>query len=115
MPQKILLHQLYLAKKTRAERKFIKEEKCRNAVAFQVFLTQRNFLCAEYLMARFSWGSNNLRKVIIIPFLPPVFFSFETYPSIIGQKSAIFQPKMVDYSKKLFKFYFITNYQQVKL
>lgn len=56
--KKLLLHQLYLAKKTKAERKFIKEEKRRNAVAFQVFLTQRNFLCAEYLMARFSWGSN---------------------------------------------------------
>ena len=54
----ILLHQLYLAKKTKAEREFIKEEKCRNAVAFQVFLTQRNFLYAEYLTARFSWWSN---------------------------------------------------------
>ena len=54
----ILLHQLYLAKKTKAEREFIKEEKRRNAVAFQVFLTQRNFLYAEYLTARFSWWSN---------------------------------------------------------
>ena len=57
-PYKLLLHQLYLAKKTKVERKFIKEEKCRNATAFQVFLTQRNFLYAEYLTARFSWWSN---------------------------------------------------------
>ena len=54
----LLLHQLYLAKKTKVERKFIKEEKCRNATAFQVFLTLRNFLYAEYLTARFSWWSN---------------------------------------------------------
>jgi hypothetical protein len=51
---------LYLAKKTKAERKFLKEEKCRNAVTFQVFLTKRNFLYAEYLTARFSWWSNVL-------------------------------------------------------
>ena len=44
----------------KAERKFIKKGKCRNAVAFQVFLTPRNFLYAEYLTARFSWGSNIL-------------------------------------------------------
>ncbi|MBO5342826.1 MAG: hypothetical protein J6A57_00035, partial [Ruminococcus sp.] len=53
------------AKKTKAERKFIKEEKHRNTVVFQVFLTQRNFLCAEYLMARFSWGSNNILGISI--------------------------------------------------
>ena len=57
----LLLHQLYLAKKTKVERKFIKEEKCRNATAFQVFLTQRNFLYAEYLTARFSWWSNKIQ------------------------------------------------------
>jgi len=56
--EKLLLHQLYLAQKTKAEREFIKEGKRRNAAAFQVFLTQRNFLYAEYLTARFSWGSN---------------------------------------------------------
>ena len=55
----LLLHQLNLAKKTKVERKFIKEEKCRNATAFQVFLTQRNFLYAEYLTARFSWWNNS--------------------------------------------------------
>jgi hypothetical protein len=52
-----LLHQLNLAKKTKAERKFIKEEKRRNAAAFQAFLTQRNFLYVEYLQVRFSWGA----------------------------------------------------------
>ncbi len=41
--QFLLLHQLYFAEKMKAERKFIKEEKRRNAVAFQVFLTQINF------------------------------------------------------------------------
>ncbi|MBR3900846.1 MAG: hypothetical protein IKJ60_04770, partial [Ruminococcus sp.] len=55
--RKILLHQLYLAKKTKAERKFIKEEKRSNAFAFQAFLTQRNFLYVEYLQVRFSWGA----------------------------------------------------------
>lgn len=55
---KVLLRQLYLAKKTRAKRKFIKEERCRNAFAFQIFLTHRNFIFAEYLTARFSWWSN---------------------------------------------------------
>ena len=59
----VLLHQLYLAKKMKAERKFIKEGKCRNAIAFQVFLTLRNFLYAEYLMARFSWWSNSTALV----------------------------------------------------
>ena len=63
----ILLHQLYLAKKTKAERRFIKEEKRINAVAFQVFLTQRNFLYAEYLMARFSWGSINKGHITLCP------------------------------------------------
>ena len=42
IPKMLLLHQLYLAKKTRAEKKFIKEEKCRNAVAFQVKLETLN-------------------------------------------------------------------------
>ncbi|MBQ6943418.1 MAG: hypothetical protein IJN43_03725 [Ruminococcus sp.] len=55
----ILLAQLNLAKKIKTEREFIKEEKRRNAFAFQVFLTQRNFLYVEYLLVRFSWGSNN--------------------------------------------------------
>ena len=65
----ILLHQLNLAEKMKAEMKFIKEEKHRNAVALQVFLTQRNFLCAEYLMPRFSWGSNKIRTAKSSPYI----------------------------------------------
>ena len=55
----LLLPQLNFAKKAKSEREFIKEGKRRNANAFQVFLTQRNFLYGEHLTARFSWGSNN--------------------------------------------------------
>ncbi len=40
---RILLFQLYLTKKTRAERKFIKEEKCRNAFSFHFFLRREIF------------------------------------------------------------------------
>jgi hypothetical protein len=54
-----LLHQLNLPKKTKAKRYFIKEEKRWNAFAFQIFLTQRNFLFVKYLTAGFSWWSNN--------------------------------------------------------
>jgi len=50
----ILLPQLNFAKKAKSERKFIKEGKRRNALAFQVFLTQRNLLYGENLSARFS-------------------------------------------------------------
>jgi hypothetical protein len=59
-----LLHQLNLAKKTKAEREFIKEEKRRNAAAFQAFLTQRNFLYVEYLLVRFNWWSNGKKLII---------------------------------------------------
>ena len=59
-----LLPQLNFAKKAKSERKFIKEGKRRNANAFQVFLTQRNFLYVEHLTARFSWGSNTYHTVL---------------------------------------------------
>jgi len=56
----ILLPQLNFVKKAKAERKFIKEGKRRNAYAFQVFLTLRNFLYDKHWLARFGWGSNNI-------------------------------------------------------
>ena len=60
-----MLPKLNFAKKAKAERKFIKEEERRNAYAFQVFLTLRNFLYDEHWLARFSWGSNiAVRKVL---------------------------------------------------
>ena len=54
----LLLTQLNFAKKAKSERKLIKEGKRRNAFAFQVFLTQRNFLYGEHFSVRFSWVSN---------------------------------------------------------
>ena len=81
---RILLHQLYLAKKTKVERKFIKEEKCRNATAFQVFLTQRNFLYAEYLTARFSWWSNIIKVIYKILKNPQKKFVFRAIVIIGG-------------------------------
>lgn len=58
-----MLPQLNFAKKAKAESKFIKEGKCRNSYAFQVFLTLRYFLYDASWLARFSCGSNIIQHI----------------------------------------------------